>query len=78
MYECLWSAQYGKHRFPRNVCEIRKISSTCIQILLGGGILGDGQGRISDKVIKIPSKRGPESLRLILDDFIANGKGKLY
>ncbi|WP_139959956.1 nitrite/sulfite reductase [Flavicella sediminum] len=53
-----------------------KLVAPALQILLGGGILGDGQGRISDKVIKIPSKRGPESLRLILNDFIANADGK--
>ena len=51
-----------------------KLVAPALQILLGGGILGDGQGRISDKVIKIPSKRGPESLRLILDDYIENGR----
>lgn len=55
-----------------------KLVAPALQILLGGGILGDGQGRISDKVIKIPSKRGPASLRLILDDFIANGNGKNF
>ncbi len=53
-----------------------KLVAPALQILLGGGILGDGQGRISDKVIKIPSKRGPESLRLILDDYIENGEGR--
>lgn len=53
-----------------------KLVAPALQILLGGGILKDGQGRISDKVIKIPSKRGPESLRLILNDFIANAEGK--
>jgi sulfite reductase (ferredoxin) len=53
-----------------------KLVAPALQILLGGGILKDGQGRISDKVIKIPSKRGPESLRLILNDFIANADGK--
>lgn len=41
------------------------------QILLGGGVLGDGQGRFADKLIKIPSRRTPQALRLILDDFIA-------
>lgn len=53
-----------------------KLVAPALQILLGGGILGDGQGRISDKVIKIPSKRGPESLRLILNDFIENAGGE--
>ncbi|WP_442265402.1 nitrite reductase [Tenacibaculum sp. ZS6-P6] len=43
-----------------------------LQILLGGGVLGDGKGRFADKVIKIPSKRGPESLRVLLNDFKNN------
>ena len=43
-----------------------------LQVLLGGGILGNGKGRFGDKVIKIPSKRGPEALRLILNNFERN------
>ena len=42
-----------------------------IQILLGGGRLGNGEGRIADKVIKIPSKRVKEAMRLIMDGFEA-------
>ena len=40
-----------------------------LQVLLGGGILRNGEGRFGNKVIKIPSKRGPEALRLILNSF---------
>lgn len=43
-----------------------------LQILFGGGVLGNGQGRFSDKVLKIPSKRGPEALRILLNDFEKN------
>ena len=43
-----------------------------LQVLLGGGVLGNGNGRIADKVLKIPSKRGPEALRFILNDYEAN------
>ncbi|WP_299523445.1 HEPN domain-containing protein [uncultured Lutibacter sp.] len=43
-----------------------------LQVLLGGSILGNGAGRIADKVLKIPSKRGPQALRAILNDFEAN------
>jgi len=43
-----------------------------LQVLLGGGVLGNGAGRIADKVLKIPSKRGPQALRTILNDFEAN------
>lgn len=40
-----------------------------LQVLLGGGIAGNGDGYIADKVIKIPSKRGPEALRYLLNDY---------
>ena len=43
-----------------------------LQVLLGGGTLGNGDGRISDKVIKVASKRGPDVLRKLLDDFEQN------
>ena len=49
-----------------------------LQVLLGGGNLGGGSGQFADKVIKIPSKRGPQALRLILDDYQENGKGQSY
>jgi sulfite reductase (ferredoxin) len=39
-----------------------------------GGNLGNGSGRFSDKVIKIPSRRGPDALRYILNDFEANAE----
>ncbi|GAB4107848.1 nitrite/sulfite reductase [Echinicola sediminis] len=50
-----------------------------LQVLLGGATLGNGEGRFADKVIKIPSKRAPQALRLILDDFEQNAeKGEKY
>jgi sulfite reductase (ferredoxin) len=49
-----------------------KLVAPALQVLLGGGILGNGAGRIADKVIKIPSKRGPLALRTILNDFQSN------
>ena len=52
-----------------------KLVAPALQVLLGGGNFGNGNGRFADKVAKIPSKRGPQALRLILDDFAANGQG---
>jgi sulfite reductase (ferredoxin) len=43
-----------------------------LQLLLGGGSLGDGKGRISEKIIKIASKRGPDVLRTLLNNFHEN------
>lgn len=40
-----------------------------VQVLLGGGTLGNGQGRIADKVIKVASKRAPDVLRVLFRDF---------
>ncbi|WP_086475493.1 HEPN domain-containing protein [Arenibacter amylolyticus] len=55
-----------------------KLVAPALQVLLGGGNLGNGNGRYADKVIKIPSKRGPEALRSILDDYDKNGNGKSF
>ncbi|MBN3581154.1 HEPN domain-containing protein [Algoriphagus aestuarii] len=52
-----------------------KIVIPALQVLLGGGNMGDGNGRFADKVTKIPSKRGPQALRILLDDFEANANG---
>lgn len=49
-----------------------------LQVLLGGGNLGGGQGLFADKVVKIPSKRGPMALRLILDDYLSQGNRRPY
>src|SRR5690606_5955874 len=43
------------------------------QIMLGGGVLGDGLGRVAERVVKVPSKRVVVAVRLLLDDYAANG-----
>lgn len=55
-----------------------KLVAPALQVLLGGGNLGDGKGKFADKVVKIPSRRGPEALRRILNDFEANANGKPF
>jgi sulfite reductase (ferredoxin) len=55
-----------------------KLVAPALQVLLGGGNLGNGTGRFSDKVIKIPSRRGPDALRFILNDFDANANGQSF
>jgi sulfite reductase (ferredoxin) len=52
-----------------------KVVIPALQVLLGGGNMGDGNGRFADKVTKIPSKRGPQALRVLLDDFESNANG---
>lgn len=43
-----------------------------VQVLMGGGTIGDGFGRAADKVLKVPSKRAPQILRNLLDDYHQN------
>jgi len=43
-----------------------------LQVLLGGGFNGAGAGQLGDKVVKIPTKRGPDALRLLLRDYDTN------
>ncbi|MEQ8703666.1 MAG: nitrite reductase [Phaeodactylibacter sp.] len=40
-----------------------------MQVVLGGGVAPNGEGFIAQKVIKLPTKRIPAALRLLLDDF---------
>ncbi len=52
--------------------KVGNLLAPALQVLIGGGTLGNGKGRFSDKLVKIPSKRGPESLRVLLNDFENN------
>lgn len=49
-----------------------------LQVLIGGGVLGSGEGRIADKILKVPSKRAPEVLRVVLNDYKANANGDSF
>jgi sulfite reductase (ferredoxin) len=55
-----------------------KLVAPALQVLLGGGNLGSGNGLFADKVVKVPSRRGPEALRRILNDYEANANGKSF
>lgn len=58
---------------------VGKNSLPALQVVLGGGSLGNGVGILSEKVIKIPSKRGPNCLRLLLNDYFENqNEGEYY
>ena len=43
-----------------------------VQVLLGGGTVGDGVGRAAEKVIKVPAKRATHVLRAVLDNYKDN------
>jgi sulfite reductase (ferredoxin) len=40
--------------------------------MIGGVNTGNGQGTIADRVIKVPSKRGPDVVRYLLNDYEEN------
>jgi sulfite reductase (ferredoxin) len=58
--------------FHGSSVKVGKSTAPALQVLLGGGTLGDGNGRIAEKVIKIPSKRVLDIIRYLLDDFTNN------
>ncbi|MGY0041535.1 nitrite reductase [Pedobacter sp. NJ-S-72] len=43
-----------------------------VQVMIGGGTVGDGEGRVAERVIKAPTKRAPAILRTVLDDYSNN------
>ncbi|MEM1322393.1 MAG: nitrite/sulfite reductase [Bacteroidota bacterium] len=49
-----------------------------MQIVIGGGVDAAGNGSIADKVIKLPTKRIPDALRHLLDDYEANAQDTEY
>ena len=42
------------------------------QVMLGGGTIGDGKGRVAERVIKVPTKRVTQVVDLTLNDFKRN------
>lgn len=40
-----------------------------MQVILGGGVSPNGIGTVGDKIVKLPTKRMPEALRILLNDF---------
>ncbi len=47
-------------------------------VLLGGGKLSGGEALVADKVLKIPSRKGPDALRRLLTDYENNGQEGEY
>lgn len=58
---------------------IGKDLAPAFQVVLGGGRLGEGNGRFAEKSIKVFSKRAPDALRALLNDYASNSaEGELY
>lgn len=55
--------------FHGSSIKVDKATAPALQVLIGGGKLGNGHGRVAEKVIKVPSKRILDVLRYILNDY---------
>ena len=49
-----------------------------MQVVLGGGVDPDGTGQLAEKIIKLPTRRIPAALRLILDDYEQNAENEYF
>ena len=55
--------------FHGSSLKVNGLTVPALQVLLGGGKLGDGAGRVAEKVIKVPSKRVLNVIRYLFDDY---------
>ncbi|MEP4091637.1 nitrite/sulfite reductase [Reichenbachiella sp.] len=59
--------------------KVNKKTIPAVQVLLGGGLGNNGDGFLAEKVIKVPSKRTPDVLRILFNDYEENGnEGEYY
>ena len=59
--------------------KVGKYVLPAMQVMLAGGSTGDGDGVMAEKIIKLASKKVPEAVRLILNDFKVNAlNGELF
>ncbi len=68
-------AQIGLHGSSQKV---NGLTMPALQLLLGGGRNADGSGRISEKVIKFPSKRVLTILSALLDDYLDHNNNEIF
>jgi len=65
--------------FHGSSMKVGKMVAPALQVLLGGGPTGNGGGVASEKIVKVPSKRGPEVLRMLLSDYFEKSEeGELF
>ncbi len=49
-----------------------------MQVVIGGGVDPHGKGFVAEKVIKLPTKRIPQALSSVLNDYELNSDGQTY
>ncbi|WP_306416937.1 HEPN domain-containing protein [Fulvivirga maritima] len=55
-----------------------KLVIPALQVVIGGGVDETGKGFVADKVIKLPTKRIPDTVRTLLNDYEENGNETEY
>lgn len=58
--------------------KVGELVAPAMQVVLGGGVDVNGVGMIGDKIVKLPTKRTPEMLRTVLNDFEINSTDGEY
>jgi sulfite reductase (ferredoxin) len=58
--------------------KVGDLVAPAMQIVLGGGVDNQGVGFVGDKIIKLPTKKMPDALRVILNDYDENGEDGEY
>lgn len=62
------AAQIGLHG---SSIKVGNLVAPAMQVVLGGGVDKSGIGTVGDKIVKLPTKRMPEALRILLNDYEA-------
>lgn len=68
-------AQIG---FSGSSLRIGERIAPAMQVVLGGGVDPDGTGYIAEKVIKMPTRKIPDALRVVLEDYSDNAEEGEY
>lgn len=55
--------------FHGSTLKVKDKVAPAMQVLLGGGIIGNGDAAFAQKVIKLPSKRIPTALSYVIEDY---------
>jgi sulfite reductase (ferredoxin) len=58
--------------------KVGELVAPAMQVVLGGGVDINGVGSVGDKIVKLPTKRTPEMLRILLNDYETNSSEGEY
>jgi len=65
--------------FHGSSIRVGKKIAPAMQVVVGGGITDDGRGFVAEKVIKVPTRRIPQVVRDLFNDYKSNGnEGEYY